>query len=82
MALAKWIKFSEMPQTGKTKRFAIYPKDQALAIGHVLWYGAWRKFCFFPNERTVYEEQCLRDIAEFCEQQTADYKQSKIKETL
>lgn len=37
------------------------------------WYGAWRRYAFFPNAgvRPVFESTCLRDIARFLEEQTA-----------
>ena len=39
-------------------------------IGVVKWFGRWRKYSFFPNADSVYEETCLREIAEFCQQLT------------
>ena len=31
-------------------------------IGVIKWYGAWRKYCFFPNGDTVWDTNCLISI--------------------
>ena len=36
-------------------------------LGQVKWYGPWRCYSFFPEAGTLFEKQCLRDIAAFCE---------------
>lgn len=36
----------------------------AVPLGVVKWWGAWRKYAFFPNPDTLYEQDCLRDIAQ------------------
>jgi len=44
-------------------------------IGSVYWYNPWRKYCFFPAPGTVYEQDCLRDIADFVETETKRHRQ-------
>lgn len=65
----KWIvAFSiRNSPTGKTKVFQIQSKDGQVVLGQVKWYGPWRKYCFYPEGQTIFEWDCLRDIAEFCE---------------
>ena len=48
-----------------------------LMLGHVAWFGAWRKYCYYPNGATVYEETCLREIAEFVVTITTQHKTSR-----
>lgn len=43
-------------------------------LGVVKFYGAWRKFGFFPAANTIFEEVCLRDIAAFCEAETRTWR--------
>jgi hypothetical protein len=43
-------------------------------LGWVAWFSRWRKYAFYPKPETVYEEDCLRDIAEFCEAKTKEHK--------
>lgn len=57
------------------------PKDGSGIIGVIHWYGSWRRYCFSPNAKTVYEHECLRAIADFCEQKTREHKKPKPFET-
>lgn len=43
---------------------------EGITIGWIKWFGRWRKYSFFPNNNTVYEETCMREIAHFCESAT------------
>lgn len=68
---AKYIEFAEsVPLRGKTKVWSVLSKDQQACIGIIKWFGSWRCYSFFPKHETVFERCCLRDIAEFCEQET------------
>src|SRR5688572_11111304 len=60
---AKWLDFNEVPFKGKTKKFEVVNREQNFTIGEVKWYGAFRQYSFFPVPNTVYERQCLMDIA-------------------
>jgi hypothetical protein len=75
-----WIQFNEAgpSDSGKTKTWTVVtirrkdaPIDQRVTLGKIAWRGQWRKYCFFPSRDTVFEENCLRDIARFCEDATA-----------
>jgi hypothetical protein len=50
---------------GKTHVWSVTAKRDGLCLGYVHWFGRWRKYSFFPNDYTTYEQVCLRDIAEF-----------------
>lgn len=74
--MPQWIRFvltSEQPP--KTKRWMVVTTGGekevgGIVIGRVSWWGAWRSYAFFPNPQTLYEPQCLRDLAAFCGDQT------------
>lgn len=34
-------------------------------IGQIKWYGAWRKYCFFPNGDTVWDKKCLDSVCDW-----------------
>lgn len=72
----RWIGFliERLSPSGKTVVFTVAPKDSGAAIGEVRWYGPWRKYAFFPRPETVFEQDCLRDIATFCEQETKQHR--------
>lgn len=68
----EWIKFDFVGTTpsGKTKIWDVVLKDQSVIGGQIRWWGAWRKYAFFPKSQTYYEADCLRTIARFCEDET------------
>lgn len=43
-------------------------------LGVVRWHSAWRRYCFFPEPSTLFEEVCLREIGDFLEKQTKLHK--------
>ncbi len=70
-----FIKFEPRSPKAKTKVWAVMPKDSGYELGFVSWYGPWRKYCFSPMPHTVFEQVCLREIAQFCETATRTHKQ-------
>ena len=62
--------FAKYSNTGKTEQWNVATKEDAEdLLGVVKFYAPWYCYAFFPFDKTLYEKQCLRDIAEFCEQQ-------------
>ncbi len=74
--MSKWLKFIQQTARPdrKTKIFVVLTSDGVSDLGTVKWFGRWRCYSFFPNAETVFENQCLRDIADFCEAQTKAHK--------
>lgn len=70
----RWIRIVEpdAPFT-KTRRFEVQTKEGGI-LGWVRWYPAFRKYSFFPAEGTVYETDCLHDIAATLDQLNAEHK--------
>lgn len=73
---SKWIEFVciDRIQGHKTFTWRVVTKDGPSLLGDVKWYGPWRCYSFFPRPDCIFEKQCLRDIASFCEQQTQAHK--------
>ena len=72
----KYIKFREngLSKSGKTKRWIVTAKDDATdMLGEIQWFGRWRCYVFYAFN-AYFEWRCLRDIANFCEQQTKIHK--------
>jgi len=61
----KWIKFVLIEEKPKTKVYSIQTIESDLEIGMIKWHPAWRKYCFFPDENTVWSTSCLYEISEF-----------------
>jgi hypothetical protein len=78
--MAKWIEFEERqaPSGYTTKRWHVIAKRGLVTLGTISWYSGWRRYCFYPHDGSSYEQDCLRDIADFCEQQTIAHR-GKIK---
>lgn len=55
----------------KTAIWEIRPAHQPHSLGEVRWRSAWRRYAFWPAAGCVFEADCLRSIAQFCEDETA-----------
>lgn len=58
----------------KTLRWQVHAKRDNAALGEIKWYPGWRKYAFMPAPDTIFEQRCLRDIAEFIETKTDQQK--------
>ena len=77
---SKWVRFEEADIEGrKTEVWFVFPVKSNVELGVVKWYGGWRCYAFYPEDMTIYEKQCLRDIAQFCEEETNKWRESKKK---
>lgn len=78
MIEAKHLMFIQVPQevTGTTKAFVVNNKHSGIRLGTIEWSDKefWNCYAFFPLPNTMYEEDCLRDIANFCEELTKEEK--------
>ncbi|MGQ0721044.1 MAG: hypothetical protein ACT4PE_05650 [Candidatus Eiseniibacteriota bacterium] len=66
-------------ESGKTQVWEATVADGTI-LGVVSWFGRWRKYTFWPHQRTVFDHSCLREIADFCEQRT-NAKRFKVRKT-
>jgi len=60
----------------KTKAWAVENKHGDGFLGHVKWFGRWRKYSFFPAEGCVFEEVCMREISGFIVDRTKDHREA------
>lgn len=72
----KYLRFYELPSSGKTKQWEVVSHRQIL-LGVVKWWGAWRQYVFFPDSHTLYNPTCLNEIAEFCQTKTKGHRAKK-----
>ena len=62
---SKWVDFYEIEMKGKiTKTFQVATKNGD-GIGRIKWFSNWRQYCFFPDENTLYNSECMKDVSEF-----------------
>ena len=72
---ATWIRFERIGDSasGKTRMWRVMANSGG-DLGTIKWFGRWRCYAFYPDGATVYERKCLRDIADFCEEETRSRK--------
>ena len=74
--VGEWVRFDLLgtSESGKTSVWAVRSKNGAALLGHIKWFGRWRRYCFFPEPETAFDEKCLREIAAFGEVGTREHK--------
>lgn len=77
---SKWIKFELEPKMSarrKTLVWLVKTKERDEFLGSVGWLPKFRGYAFCPpvNTFTYFEQQCLRDIAAFIEEQNRLHKE-------
>lgn len=67
------------PENKKTDTYCITTIGTNYVIGEIKWWGAWRKYCFFPGEDTVYDNKCMLQIMNFMNEiNLARYKDKEV----
>jgi hypothetical protein len=74
-----YIAFVEVLIPGrKTNVWYVQTKATPIThIGAVGWHCPWRKYVFKTCPNAVFEEVCLREIADFLERQTREHKRAR-----
>ena len=66
-----YVRFELAPQDARKKTATWFVLDRGvLVLGEIKWFPHWRCYAFFPKDKTLYEQDCLRVIADFCETRT------------
>lgn len=66
----KYIEFEEQPNPGKKSRIWLVIARKEECVGRIAWRGAWRKYVLEPLPNMVFDQDCMRLIADFCEDRT------------
>ncbi|RLI55250.1 MAG: hypothetical protein DRP09_10570 [Candidatus Thorarchaeota archaeon] len=72
--------FVRKSESGKTWIIAVFNKKTETFLGQVRWFGNWRKYCFYPERNTIYDQKCLGDIGNFMKMLTKHHREKKRKE--
>jgi hypothetical protein len=66
-----WIRFvlSGVRPDQKTERWDVEDKDGGF-LGEIKWFARWRRYGFFPQPGTVFEQICMREISDFVEERS------------
>lgn len=75
-----YLHFNELNNPGfKTRIWEVTNNTNDCILGIVRWRASWRKYVYLPVEGTLYDPNCIRDIANFMDEQTRHQKK-KYKE--
>jgi hypothetical protein len=62
----RWLTFFMVDCTDKTVIYSVRNSKNGSMLGYVKWSGGFRKYVFAPvQEELIFDESCLRDIADF-----------------
>lgn len=61
-----YIHYRCLSKSGKTKIYSVISNEHII-LGTIKWKASWRKYAFYPEDNTLYEQDCLRDITVFLE---------------
>lgn len=64
---------------GVTHVYSVTDRISKSRLGTIKWFMQWRKYCFFAND-SVFDSNCLRDIAEFCDIRTLERREKRAEE--
>ena len=81
MSKGPYLKFDEVLTRDPkriTKVWSVISVEGGSPLGHVSWFAAWWRYCFWPNDKTLYDAACLSEIAEFCSARTAEAKENQV----
>jgi hypothetical protein len=66
------------PKGKKTDVWLVVTVRGSNVIGRVCWWPQWRQYTFMPNQGTVWNQDCLRVLADFCEGATRVHRREKM----
>lgn len=77
--LGKYVRiYEEYKENRKTPIYYLYNQlDERIELGEIKWNGKWRKYCFYPYDETLYDTQCLMDIALFMDKLNKEKRNKK-----
>lgn len=75
----KYLAFSKTGETAKTKIFGVYSTAPPYSdkVGEVRWHWPWRKYCFFTNGGTIFDNNCLQEITNFLDEENKKHREKQ-----
>lgn len=63
--MSDYIRFETYAKKLKTKVYGVVNIKSGFRIGIIKWYSAWRQYCFYPDEETIFNTECMQYIIDF-----------------
>lgn len=64
LKITKYLNFTQISDTGKTKLIGV-GNNSGEKLGMIRWKPGWRRYAFEPNEGTIFDSSCMKEIVEF-----------------
>lgn len=75
----KYVYFNELPNDGKkTKKYSVISKDDC-HLGFIKFWGAWRQYTFHPDDDTLFDTKCLKEIIDEIERMNTEIRAEWIR---
>lgn len=71
------FRIEERKQDRKTDLWRVWSLQGGTYLGEVSWWAHWRKYTFRPIADSVFDGDCLREIATFCELETQNHRSGR-----
>lgn len=79
--MTKYIRMIEtLSRDRVTVVYGIYAMRSGTCLGEIKWYGAWRQYTFWPHLGTIWNPDCLREVADKCAELTRDHRKALSEE--
>lgn len=65
----EFVRYARAPSR-RTLVWDVINRSSHVKLGSIAWNAGWRRYAFYPAGNTFFEEDCLRDIAEFVERRS------------
>lgn len=74
--LGQYMEAQQLPRGRgrRTSEWRILNAKHGSDLGHVEWYGPWRRYTFTAAPGAIFDAECLREIAGFLERKNAEHK--------
>ena len=75
--MSSYLAFRELQDTGKTKVYGVASVRHGDRLGLIRWFGRWRQYTLEPAAGTIWNKDCLKEVADFLDQLMAERKKAK-----
>lgn len=77
---SKWLLHFQLEDRragAKTDVWHVWGTRGSIHLGVVKWFSRWRRYVFYPGPGTLFDPNCLRELAKFAESETVKQKKGK-----
>lgn len=73
----RYIRLVHRATGPKTMVWSVLAQRDDAYLGRICWFANWRQYAFLPEGGTVFEQVCLRELADFVETATREHRRGK-----